>query len=307
MDGRVAEEPFGQIFFRVVDHLVNVADVGMVGDLGMQRYEDAVRAVIMHDHVVHAADPFKGQNGLFDRRNERRIGSSPEQRPRRIKNRFESGVQNKEGDQQPAPCVKVQPIGKADKMRQQRGEQNGGCGGGIGQAVERDGPQRGRGKPLGKRSVVKKHIELDPDGHGHDRDGGPEVFRISGLAAVNDDGKCAFQKRHAHQKDRRRNKHAGEVFKPAVSVRMIAVRLFCRDPEAKQRDGGGACVAEIVERIRFQRDGVHNEAEHQFDREQHDVQKDSEAGGKNAVCAANALRRIVRFSAYEQFCQQSDH
>ena len=104
-----------------------------------------------------------------------------------------------------------------------------------------------------------------------------------------------------------RGERSYELLDTELDLSPVAFQLFGSDPEAEQRNNGGAGIAEIVESIRLQGDSVCKQTEYELERKQNQIQKDSETARKHAIRAAHTFRRIGIFFSDEQFCKQSNH
>ena len=61
----------------------------------------------------------------------------------------------------------------------------------------------------------------------------------------------ALDQLHTHEQDEKRNDKGGQIFGAPMTEGMLRIRFFTGQKEPRQRDEGGAGVAQVVETVRL--------------------------------------------------------
>ena len=155
-----------QKFLNAVDDLVRFEEVHRGGYLGVYRSEDAPRAIVVDDDVMHACDRAVLEHRLLDSLDERGIGRLPEERLQRVARRLPAAMQNEERDEDARPAVDVD---SRRIMEREAGDDDDGRDAVV-QTVRRRRTDRRRVNALADRLVEAAEPELQRDGRREDHE-----------------------------------------------------------------------------------------------------------------------------------------
>ena len=251
-------------------------DVGIAGDLRVQRDDQPAGAVVVDHHVVNANDVRLLNDDLADSADQTGVGLLPQQRGDRVARSAVSGPEDDQGDQNAAPGIEVDVGELVDDHRQN----DDGCSHRVRQRICGNG-LHGRGLDLPPDpAIVKRHVAFDEHGPRQNEVGG-ETGTDDGR--MDDFGNGLFQQLDTHQQDEQGDDEPGDVLGAPVAEGVVLVGGLFRLLKPDQRDDRRAGIAQVVQRVGDHGDGPGDVPGDDFPRSHQQIQKNAQAAAQPAV------------------------
>lgn len=295
VDDGITAELLTQILLDVVDHIVRFDEVGIGGDLCVQRDHHASGTVVVDDEIVNTCYALVRVDDIGDLVNERLFGGRAEQRIHRFLGGANARDQNEDRYENTAIRVDVDVC----EMRDQKTRKNHARRYAVGKAVVRGGSHGGGADLFADSEIIVCDVGLDEYGANQN----DERHRIEyGLFGRNDLFHGGFAELEADEDDDHGNDESRDVLDSAVSEGVVLVGLLLRHTEADERDDGGACVGQIVEGIRHDGDRTAEQTCKKFNAEKDEVQNNSQRTAQRAVGVSDLGRSGVFMIGNEKLC-----
>ena len=228
MDHRRAAQLLLQPVLHVIDDIVELQQVAVCRNLGVEGDHHPAGAVVVYHQVVDVLHLGIGADDLLDLFHKFRFRGLAQQGGEGLLGGLVGGKQDEQRHQHAHPAIDMETC----ELPHQGGCQHGGGGHGIRETVRSRGAH-GSGLDLFPNgAVIKIHVQLHCYGQGqypqHQRRGGyclrVQDFLQGGLGQL-----------HTHKQDQPRHHQAGYVLHAPVAEGMLRVRLAPGQAEAQQR------------------------------------------------------------------------
>ena len=214
-----------------------------------------VGAVAVEDQIVGPGDVLKALNDGLDGAGQLVVDPLSQNAGDGLQQHLIAGLQDHHGDHDAEIGLDGEPPGQIDPG----GQQGSGGDHGVVPGVLARGDQSVGADLLAGFPDVGAQDQLHDNGGADDDQRGSAVIRD---LRVDDLFHGLRQRGHAGVENDDGDDGGGEVFRPAVAVGMLLVRLAPGDPGAHDGDDGGEGVGEIVDRVQHNGDGVGQQPDH---------------------------------------------
>ena len=256
----------------LAQELVQVVGGESVGHLDVDRAAVCVRAVIVQDQVIGAADLRVVGDRRLDVPGKLRVRPLAEDLRQRVPKHFKAGFDDHGGDDRAQPRLQRDVEEQVDPGGHQ--------GGGGDDTVHRGvcaGIDEGIGVDLFPDALdVPTQDDLHHHRDGHDDQGRRVVIRRVRMDDLFHGFHEGGDPRVQHQQ---RNDHGAQVFDPAVAEGVLPVRLLPGQLRPDDGDDRTGRVRQVVDRVHHDGDGIGRQADGRLEGRQKDVGRDPDDAG----------------------------